>query len=356
MNTETEDSVVNWRYIAKTNIFYARMTVLAYLAMCAAMGVCGDVLLNVFYWKMDWRTAIEVFVYFKQYAYICYGATLLGFLVIVGLYFFHRSILLAGLETTNMTETQQADYKMLLENLAKMSKQIGLAKTPDLVIADSQILNTFVGGSNDKNNFVVLTSGLLDALTTHELQAVLLSQLCHLKLADQRLTLAVALCGNIPLLCFDLCYHRFIWGPDRDPEPNPILALFFKGLIIARFLIPAGTFLFRFILSSERFYNAQKMTVKLMNSNEPLAKALIKIYESQLNDIDKYGQLYSEIPYDEMRREVYLFDPADINNAQTFASPFTTHPSLEEQLAEIAYGDYHPNYQTKSNEDDNENS
>lgn len=345
METQDADAIENWQQSVKSNILYVRLVLWAFIAMCFAIGFVIDMAIQMFYFGSRWWPAFKSFLLFQQIAYASYIVTVLGIILLVVFYYLQKKIMLIGLDYKSLTAATERNTQQqaLYDGLLKMSESMGLNKMPDLLIVNSPIINAFVSGSKQKKSFMVLTEGLIENLSPDELQAVIAMQLCYIKRADQQLTLAVALVANVAIIFFDLIYHRFLYAKDRDREPNPLVALIFRGLKIGRFLLPMGTFLFRFILSPERVYQAEKMTVKMMNTNAPLARALIKMHEQQFSQSDKFGEYYSELACDEIRRESYLFDPADINKAQTFATPFTTQPSLEEQLHMIAY-DYRPKY------------
>jgi heat shock protein HtpX len=345
--TDSKIADVNWQRCAKTNNVYAKLVIIAYLCICGTIGFGIDVLINMFWFGLKWRPAIMEMLYFQRENIYGMPAMLaLGVLILGILYLCQRKVMLMGLNAYPVDNVKDLSdrEKMILDLVQKTASAIGLEHKPDLYIAETPVLNAFVGGSTKKGTYVVLTKGLLSHLMPKQVQAVIVMQLCHLKLLDQRLVVAVTLVAHIPLIIFDAIYHRFIYGKDRNPEPNPIIELGYKGLRITRFLLPASSFLFRFVLSPDRIHFAQIMAVKLMKENQSLGQALIKIHEYQFDNMEFLGEKYSEMAGDEIRREAYLFDPADINKSQTFATPFSTHPTLEEQLNEIGISDYVPNY------------
>ena len=77
--------------------------------------------------------------------------------------------------------------------------------------------------------------------------------------------------------------------------------------------------------------------VELMRTNEPLARALLKIHQDHTGHIDQQRFSYERTPHEAMRRAAYLYDPsyAGINASHDFSSLFSTHPPLKERLAAL---------------------
>ncbi len=329
---------MDWQVSVKRNTFYSYLLVFSFFLASFGMGFVMDVVFNKYWLALDWWLVCKQLATFQLIAYATYGLLLVGLVGIVLLYFFHRRLMLTGLNTTAVLKLNANETSHPLNDLLiTMSKKMGLSHSPKLFIAHTPVLNAFVSGFSAKNSMMVLSQGLLEALEPKEIQAIMLMQLSQLKALDQRLTLVLAFVSNFFLIVFDLVYHAYLYGKNRDRDPNPLIKFFFSGLKVVRFIIPAMTFIMRFVLRPERIVQAQQMTVKVMSDNEPLANAIKKINDIQFEKMESLGEAYSEMALDEIRREAYVFDPADISKCQTFASPFTTHPSLDEQLEAMGY-------------------
>ena len=87
---------------------------------------------------------------------------------IVIAYFFHQSIVDAVTGGQNVTRQQQPRLYNLLENLC-ISRGIPM---PKLKIIESDALNAFATGLNQRQYAVTVTSGLLKALNDQEIEAV----------------------------------------------------------------------------------------------------------------------------------------------------------------------------------------
>src|ERR1700736_5963879 len=113
---------------------------------------------------------------------------------IVIAYFFHQSIVDAVTGGADVTRQQQPRLYNLLENLC-ISRGIPM---PKLKIIESDALNAFATGLNQRQYAVTVTSGLLKALNDQEVEAVLGHELTHIRNGDvQMMGIAVIIAGVV---------------------------------------------------------------------------------------------------------------------------------------------------------------
>lgn len=79
--------------------------------------------------------------------------------------------------------------------------------------------------------------------------------------------------------------------------------------------------------------------VELTRSNEPLARALMKIQRDHAQNKQEFNQSYQKTPHEVVRREAYIFDPmqAGIESKLSISDFFSTHPSINKRLAAIGF-------------------
>jgi heat shock protein HtpX len=77
----------------------------------------------------------------------------------------------------------------------------------------------------------------------------------------------------------------------------------------------------------------------LLRDNQPLASALLKINQDHTNHQDTYAKAYQQTPHENVRREAYIYDPAQagINPMTSLADAFSTHPKLNDRLAALGF-------------------
>src|SRR5271170_77127 len=113
---------------------------------------------------------------------------------IVIAYFFHQSIVDAVTGGEDVTRQQQPRLYNLLENLC-ISRGIPM---PKLKIVESDALNAYATGLNQRQYAVTVTRGLLNALNDQEIESVLGHELTHIRNGDvQMMVIAVIIAGVV---------------------------------------------------------------------------------------------------------------------------------------------------------------
>src|SRR6202046_449691 len=113
---------------------------------------------------------------------------------IVIAYFFHQKIIDAVTGGEDVTRQQEPRLYNLLENLC-ISRGIPM---PKLKIIESDALNAYATGLNQRQYAVTVTTGLLNALTDQEVEAVLGHELTHIRTGDvQMMVIAVIIAGVV---------------------------------------------------------------------------------------------------------------------------------------------------------------
>src|SRR5499433_2491496 len=121
-------------------------------------------------------------------------ATLATALWILIAYKFHQSMIDAVTGGREVTRQEEPRLWNLLENLC-ISRGITM---PKLKVMESDALNAFATGLNEKQYSVTVTTGLLARLNDAELEAVLGHELTHIRNGDVRMmVVAVIIAGVI---------------------------------------------------------------------------------------------------------------------------------------------------------------
>src|ERR1700760_3508052 len=109
-------------------------------------------------------------------------------------YFFHQKIVDAVTGGEDVTRQQEPRLYNLLENLC-ISRGIPM---PKLKIVESDVLNAYATGLNQRQYAVTVTRGLLNALDDQEVESVLGHELTHIRNGDvQMMVIAVIIAGVV---------------------------------------------------------------------------------------------------------------------------------------------------------------
>jgi heat shock protein HtpX len=247
------------------------------------------------------------------------GGTALWILIA---YKFHQSMIDAVTGGHAVTRREQPRLYNLLENLC-ISRGIPM---PKLKVMESNALNAFATGMNEKQYSITVTSGLLERLGDAELEGVLGHELTHIRNGDVRmLVIAVIIAGVVSFfaeLVFRLLFQGgFRWrgggGGDRKGSGGAVIAIIIAVVMIAvAWLL---SIVIRFALSRKREYLADAGSVELTKNPDGMITALRKI--EGRGELEGATSAVMEMCVD--------------NPRSGFADLFATHPSIESRVDAI---------------------
>lgn len=202
-------------------------------------------------------------------------------------------------------------YRML-ENLC-ISRGLTV---PKLAIVESEALNAFASGVNDKQFTVTVTSGLLAQLDDAEIEAVLAHELTHIRNGDVRLMIIAVVIAGVISLVGEIVFRnlgRVRVSSDNSRKGGGIAILIgFAVLALSWFL----AVVIRLSLSRSREYLADAGAVELTKNPDAMISALLKI--AGRADIEGVPSGVMDMCFEN--------DPDD------FADLFSTHPSVTKRV------------------------
>jgi heat shock protein HtpX len=270
---------------------------------------------------------------------------------IVIAYFFHQSIIDAVTGGQDVTRQEQPRLYNLLENLC-ISRGIPM---PKLKIVDSDALNAYATGLNQRQYAVTVTTGLLNSLDDREIEAVLGHELTHIRNGDvQMMVIAVVIAGVVGFFA-ELLFRSFFnfgygWGyggggswssssssssgssssdsggGDRKSSGGGAILIIILAVVLIA-LAWALSQLVRLALSRSRELLADAGSVELTKDPDAMISALRKI--------EGRGELPGATS---AVMELCLDNPRE-----GFSDLFATHPSVEarvQALVKYAGGHY----------------
>ncbi|HEY3638249.1 MAG TPA: M48 family metallopeptidase [Rhizomicrobium sp.] len=231
-------------------------------------------------------------------------------------YLFNDSIIHMATGAKSVTRQEQPQLYNLLENLC-ISRGIA---TPKLYIIDSDVMNAYASGINDKSYAITVTSGLLATLDKDELEAVLAHELTHIIDRDTRLLIiTIVFVGMISFLAQlmwrSIRFAAFTRSRSRKGGGMIVLVLIAAVVMFIGYLL---ALILRFALSRRRELLADAGSVQLTKNPDALIAALLKISKN------------AELPHvpSEVRQMFFENPPSFFDLGGLFA----THPSIEKRV------------------------
>jgi len=236
--------------------------------------------------------------------------------VLIG-YLFNDTIIHMATGAVPVTRQDQPELYNLVENLC-ISRGL---KTPKLYIIDTDVMNAYASGIDDKSYAITVTSGLLQALNRDELEAVLAHELTHIIDRDTRLLIiTIVFVGMISflaqLLWRSIRFAAFTRGRSRRGGGGVIILVLIAAVVM--FVGYLLALVLRFALSRRRELLADAGSVALTKNPDALIAALLKISNNA-----ELPHVPSEV------RQMFFEDPPSFFD---LGGLFATHPSIEKRV------------------------
>ncbi|AMJ63077.1 M48 family metallopeptidase [Bosea sp. PAMC 26642] len=202
-------------------------------------------------------------------------------------------------------------YRML-ENLC-ISRGLTV---PKLAIVESEALNAFASGVNEKQFTVTVTTGLLAQLDDAEIEAVLAHELTHIRNGDVRLMIIAIVIAGVISLIGEVVFRsagRVRVSSDDSKKGSGLAILLGVAVIAVSWFLAV---LIRLSLSRSREYLADAGAVELTKNPDAMISALLKI--AGRADIEGVPSGVMDMCFEN--------DPDD------FADLFSTHPSVTKRV------------------------
>lgn len=262
----------------------------------------------------------DVNIEFLQVAPFAVIAVGLWFLIA---YFFQASIIKATSRSRTLERKENLRVYNLTENLCM---SVGM-KMPKLFVIESQSLNAFASGIDEKSFSVTLTTGIINKLNDQELEGVIAHELSHIRNKDVRLLVVSIIFVGIFGFIVEILFRNLIYGRSRDREKSDgrliIIALVIS--VVAYFF----SILFKFALSRKREFLADAGAVELTKNSHALASALRKIS----------GNSNLELKSEDLKQSFIENSPANSKSfLSSFGGLFATHPPIEKRIEILERG------------------
>ncbi len=165
---------------------------------------------------------------------------------------------------------------------------------PRIYLMDSPQPNAFATGRNPRRGVVAVTTGLLQIMSTGELEAVLAHEISHIRNRDILISSVAAMLAAALTILARMAFWFGGGGRNRNNQLGAIVA------IVAMIVAPIAAILIRMAISRSREYQADRSGAGITGQPLLLASALGKIgiatERIPMRVNDAVSQLYIENP------------------------------------------------------------
>jgi len=269
--------------------------------------------------NFDFNLANQLFVQYLPFVLI---GVAIWFLVA---FYGHSAMINFASNSHTLERKENMRVYNLVENLCI---SVGM-KMPKVQIIESQALNAFASGLNEKNYSVTLTRGIVEHLDDEELEGVIAHELMHIRNKDVRLLVISLIFVGIFSLIIQILFRGMIYGAmggagrkrnDKDGGGAAILIIMVVS-VVAYFL----SLLFKLALSRKREYMADSGAAQMTKNPMALASALRKI-SGNAN--------IKEVKSDDIKEMFIENPPSDsVGFMGGLGGLFSTHPPIEKRIA-----------------------
>ncbi len=251
-------------------------------------------------------------------------------------YFFSDRLALFSMNAKEVSPEQYPELHAIVDRLCALADM----KKPRIAVANTDLPNAFATGRNQDSSVLCATTGLLRRLNESELEGVLSHELSHVAHRDVAVMTIASFLGVLAGLITRFAYYAGIFGGfgvggggrggrggrGGNSQDNPIQ--FELAIIVVSAIVYVLSFILVRTLSRYRELSADRSGAILTGKPSSLASALIKV----TGDMGK-------IPTQDLRRaepmNAFFFTPA-LGGGTSISSLFSTHPSLEKRLEQLA--------------------
>jgi heat shock protein HtpX len=244
-------------------------------------------------------------------------------------YWFSDKIALFGMGGHVVSADEAPELHGVIDRLCALADM----KKPRVAIADTDVPNAFATGRSPNSAVICATSGLMRRLDELELEAVLAHELSHVAHRDVAVMTIASFLGVVAGLITRIMFWTGMmggFGGNNDSnDGNDNAALMEMAVLLISVAVYAISFLLTRALSRYRELAADRSGALLTGQPSALASALVKVT----------GEM-SRIPTRDLRSaesfNAFYFTPAIASKGVSLSTLFSTHPSLDQRLDQLA--------------------
>ncbi|MEA2437480.1 MAG: heat shock protein HtpX [Thermoleophilaceae bacterium] len=235
--------------------------------------------------------------------------------LLIGQFFLSDKLGLAAMGAKEVTPEQAPGFHAMIERLCI---QADLPK-PKVAIADTTMPNAFAIGRSQKSATVCATTGLINTLEPHELEAVMAHELTHVKNRD---VLIMTIASFFAALASMIVQFGFFFGGGDSDDDGPSWAI----VLLVSFVVYILSFFLMLALSRYREFGADRGSALITGRPSALSSALLKI-EGTMQRVPQ-----QDLRAAESMSAFFIVSPGVKSAVRTL---FMDHPPTEKRIEQL---------------------
>lgn len=239
--------------------------------------------------------------------------------LLIGQFFLSDKLGLAAMGAKVVTPDQAPGLHAMIERLCI---QADLPK-PKIAVADTTMPNAFAIGRSQKTATVCATTGLMNMLEPHELEAVMAHELTHVKNRDVLIMTVASFFAALASMIVQFGFFFGGGGMDDGDDDNPSWAI----VLLVSFVVYILSFFLMLALSRYREFVADRGSALITGRPSALSSALLKI----TSGIERVPQ--KDLRAAEGMSAFFIVSPALKSSIRTL---FMDHPPTEKRIEQLS--------------------
>jgi len=249
-------------------------------------------------------------------------AFLFAIIMNFGTYWYSDKIVLRMYKAQEVTASEHPQLHNIVKKLATLADM----PMPKVYIVHTAMPNAFATGRDPKHAAVAATTGILDLLTTEELEGVLAHEMAHVKNRDTLISaIAATIAGVISMIATWVQWAAIFGGlGGRDEEgSNNIL-----GFLALAIVAPLAATIIQLAISRSREFAADEEGARISKKPWALANALEKLESGAT----LYRPRRGDVQASDNTAHMFIVNPL---KGGGLSNLFRTHPATEERVARL---------------------
>jgi heat shock protein HtpX len=266
-------------------------------------------------------------VFLSVLAYIGLGylpITIIALIMIMAQWYFSDKIVMWSAGAKVVTREQFPELHNLVERIVARNN---LPK-PKIAVINTRMPNAFATGKGPKSSVVAVTTGLMDTLSTEELEGVIAHELTHIRNRDVLVLTLASLFSTVAWYLMQFGFYGGLYGGGMgyggNRNNNSAGAMII--VIAVALLTWVVSFLIIRAISRYREFAADRGSAQMTGKPIELANALMKISGTMKN-----------VPTRDLRQEEGLnaFFIVPALSGSTIGNLFSTHPPIQKRVQKL---------------------